>query len=226
MGEYLMEENFINENYNFTDNNYGIELYIKELLNIPILSDQEKKDLPLLISKGNQEAKKRFIEGNLRLVIFEVNNFTKNYIVQTSLYEDLISVGNEALIKAVENFDYKKEIQFSTYAIKTINNELYTYYAENIFKFRCSHRFYQYFISIKEYLQNEKLNNKSYTNINDISKVTGINYKTICIIFDILKPLVYLDKEVNEELKYLKANHYIYINDKKYKRKNTYPNCC
>ncbi len=192
-----MDENFVcnNDFYKAA----GIELYIKELMNIPMLSEQEKQELPLLIEKGDIEAKNRFIEGNLRLVLYTVNEFNKKYDISIKLYDDYISVGNEALIKAVNTFDYKKEIQFSTYAVNVIKNALYTYHVQNISCLKYSHRFYENYVTIKNYLRDEKLNNKSYVSIDDIVKDTGISYETICIIFDTLKPVVYLDKELNEE---------------------------
>ncbi len=190
-----MEEEY----YDYMNNNSGVELYIKELMEIPMLTEEEKQELPILISKGDIKAKKRFVEANLRLVVYEVNNFMKNYFIQMNLFEELISVGNEALVKAVETFDYKKGIKFSTYAIKLIDNKIYSYYLQNTYKFKFSHNFYHDLMVIEKYLENEKLNNKNYVNIDEISKNTGISYKTICIIFDILKPVVYLDKPAKDE---------------------------
>ena len=95
-------------------------LYLKEVTEIPRLSDDEKKVIFDRVAEGDEEARSRLIEANLRLVIMWVNHYAKRWTKQygnTPLdITDLIQSGNEGLIRAVDKFDSKKGCEFSTYA--------------------------------------------------------------------------------------------------------------
>ncbi len=89
-----------------------VRMYLKEIGKVPLLSAEEEKDLAMRMEKGDEEAKKRLAEANLRLVV----SIAKRYVGRGMLFLDLIQEGNLGLIKAVEKFDYKKGYKFSTYA--------------------------------------------------------------------------------------------------------------
>ena len=89
-----------------------VRMYLKEIGKVPLLSADEEKDLAMRMEKGDEEAKKRLAEANLRLVV----SIAKRYVGRGMLFLDLIQEGNLGLIKAVEKFDYKKGYKFSTYA--------------------------------------------------------------------------------------------------------------
>ncbi|MBC2579228.1 RNA polymerase sigma factor RpoD [Clostridium sp. DJ247] len=89
-----------------------VRMYLKEIGKVPLLSPEEEIELAQKIEDGNQAAKKKLAEANLRLVV----SIAKRYVGRGMLFLDLIQEGNLGLIKAVEKFDYRKGYKFSTYA--------------------------------------------------------------------------------------------------------------
>ena len=89
-----------------------VRMYLKEIGKVPLLSAEEEIDLAKRMADGDEEAKKRLAEANLRLVV----SIAKRYVGRGMLFLDLIQEGNLGLIKAVEKFDYQKGFKFSTYA--------------------------------------------------------------------------------------------------------------
>lgn len=89
-----------------------VRMYLKEIGKVPLLSADEEIDLAQRMEVGDEEAKKRLAEANLRLVV----SIAKRYVGRGMLFLDLIQEGNLGLIKAVEKFDYRKGYKFSTYA--------------------------------------------------------------------------------------------------------------
>ena len=89
-----------------------VRMYLKEIGKVPLLSAAEEIELAKRMENGDQNAKKRLAEANLRLVV----SIAKRYVGRGMLFLDLIQEGNLGLIKAVEKFDYRKGFKFSTYA--------------------------------------------------------------------------------------------------------------
>ena len=89
-----------------------VRMYLKEIGKVPLLSAEEEISLAKRMENGDEEAKKRLAEANLRLVV----SIAKRYVGRGMLFLDLIQEGNLGLIKAVEKFDYRKGYKFSTYA--------------------------------------------------------------------------------------------------------------
>ena len=89
-----------------------VRMYLREIGRIPLLSYDEELELAKRIIKGDEEAKQKLAESNLRLVV----SIAKKYLGRGMLFLDLIQEGNMGLIKAVEKFDYSKGYKFSTYA--------------------------------------------------------------------------------------------------------------
>jgi len=89
-----------------------VKVYLKEIGRVPLLSPEEEIDLAIAIKNGDDYAKKRLSEANLRLVV----SIAKRYLGRGMQFLDLIQEGNLGLIKAVEKFDYTKGFKFSTYA--------------------------------------------------------------------------------------------------------------
>ena len=92
--------------------NDPVRMYLKEIGVVPLLSNEEEKELAIAVENGDLEAKQRLAEANLRLVV----SIAKRYVGRGMLFLDLIQEGNLGLIKAVEKFDYRKGYKFSTYA--------------------------------------------------------------------------------------------------------------
>ena len=89
-----------------------VRMYLKEIGKVPLLSADEEVELAKRMAEGDEDAKKRLAEANLRLVV----SIAKRYVGRGMLFLDLIQEGNLGLIKAVEKFDYHKGFKFSTYA--------------------------------------------------------------------------------------------------------------
>ncbi len=89
-----------------------VRMYLKEIGKVPLLTAEEEIELAKRMENGDEEAKKRLAEANLRLVV----SIAKRYVGRGMLFLDLIQEGNLGLIKAVEKFDYHKGYKFSTYA--------------------------------------------------------------------------------------------------------------
>ncbi|MCL6458956.1 MAG: RNA polymerase sigma factor RpoD [Gorillibacterium sp.] len=109
------------DDFNFDDDlslppgikiNDPVRMYLKEIGRVPLLSAEEEVALAKRIENGDEEAKRRLAEANLRLVV----SIAKRYVGRGMLFLDLIQEGNMGLIKAVEKFDHKKGYKFSTYA--------------------------------------------------------------------------------------------------------------
>ncbi|NMD71880.1 RNA polymerase sigma factor RpoD [Bacillus sp. DNRA2] len=92
--------------------NDPVRMYLKEIGRVDLLSAEEEIKLATRIEEGDEEAKRRLAEANLRLVV----SIAKRYVGRGMLFLDLIQEGNMGLIKAVEKFDYRKGFKFSTYA--------------------------------------------------------------------------------------------------------------
>ena len=94
-----------------------VRMYLKEIGKVPLLSADEEIKLAQRMEEGDEAAKKKLAEANLRLVV----SIAKRYVGRGMLFLDLIQEGNLGLIKAVEKFDYRKGYKFSTYALSLIH---------------------------------------------------------------------------------------------------------
>ena len=107
--EELVDPNSLVNNFSIDD---PVRMYLKEIGKVPLLTPEEEQDLAKRMAEGDEEAKRRMAEANLRLVV----SIAKRYVGRGMLFLDLIQEGNLGLIKAVEKFDYTKGYKFSTYA--------------------------------------------------------------------------------------------------------------
>ena len=90
----------------------SVKMYLKDIGQVPLLTSEEEKELAEKMSQGDEEAKKRLSEANLRLVV----SIAKRYVGRGMQFLDLIQEGNLGLMKAVDKFDHTKGFKFSTYA--------------------------------------------------------------------------------------------------------------
>ena len=109
-----MDVDAINEDLSFDNMNLDdpVKLYLREIGRVPLLSSEEEIELAVKISEGDEKAKQRLTEANLRLVV----SIAKKYVGRGMYFLDLIHEGNVGLIMAVDKFDYQKGFKFSTYA--------------------------------------------------------------------------------------------------------------
>lgn len=104
-----LEDDVAIENMSLDD---PVKVYLREIGRVPLLSSEEEKELAIRINEGDEYAKKRLTEANLRLVV----SIAKKYVGRGMYFLDLIQEGNVGLIKAVDKFDHTKGFKFSTYA--------------------------------------------------------------------------------------------------------------
>ena len=104
-----LEEVLSNEGISVDD---PVKIYLKEIGRVPLLSNEEEQALAKRMAEGDEEARAKLSEANLRLVV----SIAKRYAGRGMMFLDLIQEGNMGLIKAVEKFDYSKGYKFSTYA--------------------------------------------------------------------------------------------------------------
>ncbi len=105
----LSEEDISFDNISLDD---PVKVYLREIGRVPLLSSDEEIELAIRINDGDEYAKQRLTEANLRLVV----SIAKKYVGRGMYFLDLIQEGNVGLIKAVDKFDYTKGFKFSTYA--------------------------------------------------------------------------------------------------------------
>ena len=108
--EELTDEELLGSNSAKVNDPVG--MYLKEIGVVPLLSNEEEKELAIAVENGDLEAKQRLAEANLRLVV----SIAKRYVGRGMQFLDLIQEGNMGLMKAVDKFDYSKGFKFSTYA--------------------------------------------------------------------------------------------------------------
>ena len=107
--EEEMSDVKVDDSYSTDD---PVRMFLKEIGKVPLLTAEEEVELAIRMSQGDEEAKRRMTEANLRLVV----SIAKRHVGHGMLFLDLIQEGNLGLIKAVEKFDYTKGYKFSTYA--------------------------------------------------------------------------------------------------------------
>ena len=105
-----LEQSFANSAH--TKINDPVKMYLKEIGRVDLLNPEDEPDIARRIQEGDEDAKRKLIAANLRLVV----SIAKKYVGRGMLFLDLIQEGNMGLVKAVEKFDYTKGFKFSTYA--------------------------------------------------------------------------------------------------------------
>ena len=110
--EYIKLEDINTMNFDGINIDDPVRMYLREIGKIPLLTFEEELELAKRVLEGDEEAKQKLAESNLRLVV----SIAKKYVGRGMLFLDLIQEGNMGLIKAVEKFDYKKGYKFRTYA--------------------------------------------------------------------------------------------------------------
>ena len=178
---------------------------------LPILSNEEKNDLLKKIKNGDNEAREKFINGNLRLVLSVVGRFSS----RGENPDDLFQIGCVGLIKAIDNFDISLNVQFSTYAVPMIIGEIRRYLRDNnMVRVSRSVRDLAYkILQVKE--RKIKETGKEPT-INEIAKELEIEKEEISFCLDAIQDPVSLQEPV-----YNDGADSLYIMDQVKDTKNT-----
>ena len=104
-----------------------VEICGVDTAKLPVLTNEEKETLLLKVKEGDQEARERYIKGNLRLVLSVIKRFASS----NENADDLFQIGCIGLIKAIDNFDTTLNVKFSTYAVPMIIGEIRRYLRDN-----------------------------------------------------------------------------------------------
>lgn len=177
---------------------------------LPVLSNEEKNKLLKEIKKGNKEAREKFVNGNLKLVLSVI----KRFYGRGENLDDLFQIGCIGLIKAMDNFDLEQNVQFSTYAVPMIIGEIRRYLRDNnMVRVSRSVRDLAYkVLAIKEKTLKEK--QKELT-VEEIAKELGVEKEEVVFCLDAIQEPVSLQEPV-----YGDDTDNIYIEDQIKDKKN------
>lgn len=178
---------------------------------IPVLSSEEKKDLLIKIKSGDEEARNKFINGNLRLVL----SIIKRFYGRGENVDDLFQVGCIGLIKAMDNFDLQQNVQFSTYAVPMIIGEIRRYLRDNnpIRVSRSVRDLAYKALNVKERMTKE---NQKEPTIEEIAKELEVEKEEIVFSLDAIQEPISLQEPI-----YGDGTENIYIMDQVKDIKNT-----
>lgn len=178
---------------------------------LPVLSNEEKNALLMEIKEGNQEAREKFINGNLKLVLSVI----KRFYGRGENLDDLFQIGCIGLIKAMDNFDLEQNVQFSTYAVPMIVGEIRRYLRDNnMVRVSRSVRDLAYKVmAIKEKALREK--QKELT-VEEVAKELGVEKEEIAFCLDAIQEPMSLQEPV-----YGDDTENIYVEDQIRDKKNS-----
>ena len=178
---------------------------------LPLLSKEEKNELFLKIKKGDMEARNKFINGNLRLVLSVIQRFYG----RGENADDLFQVGCVGLIKAIDNFDLSQNVQFSTYAVPMIIGEVKRYLRDNN-SIRVSRSTRDLAYKVIQFKEKYTKENGKEPHIEEIAKELDVSKEDIAFSLDAIQDPVSLQEPV-----YNDGTESIYIMDQVKDSKNT-----
>ena len=178
---------------------------------LPVLSNEEKNKLLIEIKNGNREAREKFINGNLKLVLSVI----KRFYGRGENLDDLFQVGCIGLIKAMDNFDLSQNVQFSTYAVPMIIGEIRRYLRDNnMVRVSRSVRDLAYkVLAVKEKAVREQ---KKEPTVEEIAKTLGVEKEDIAFCLDAIQEPISLQEPV-----YGDETDNIYVMDQIKDKKNS-----
>ena len=178
---------------------------------LPLLSREEKEELFVKIKAGDEEARTKFINGNLRLVLSVIQRFYG----RGETADDLFQVGCVGLIKAIDNFDLSQNVQFSTYAVPMIIGEVKRYLRDNN-SIRVSRSVRDLAYKAIQFKEKYTKENGKEPHIDEIAKELGVEREEIIFSFDAIQDPVSLQEPI-----YSDGTENIYIIDQIKDNKNT-----
>ncbi len=179
--------------------------------NLPLLTREEKEELFVKIKAGNEEARKKFIKGNLRLVLSVIQRFYG----RGENVDDLFQVGCVGLIKAIDNFDLSQNVQFSTYAVPMIIGEVKRYLRDNN-SIRVSRSIRDLAYKVIQFKEKYTKDNGKEPNVEEIAKELEVTKEDVAFSLDAIQDPVSLQEPV-----YNDGSESIYIMDQVKDSKNT-----
>ena len=181
---------------------------------LPLLTREEKEELFIKIKQGDEEARQKFINGNLRLVLSIIQRFYG----RGENADDLFQVGCVGLIKAIDNFDLSQNVQFSTYAVPMIIGEVKRYLRDNN-SIRVSRSIRDLAYKSIQFKEKYVRENGKEPTIEQIAKELNVSKEEIATSFDAIQDPVSLQEPI-----YSDGAESIYIMDQVKDSKNTVEN--
>ncbi len=178
---------------------------------LPVLTNQEKEELFIKIKNGDEDARQKFINGNLRLVLSVIQRF----LGRTESADDLFQVGCIGLIKAIDNFDLDQNVQFSTYAVPMIIGEVRRYLRDNN-SIRVSRSIRDLAYKVIQYKEKYTKENGKEPTIEQIAKELETTKEDVAFSLDAIQDPVSLQEPV-----YNDGTDNIYIMDQVRDSKNS-----
>lgn len=177
---------------------------------LPVLSNKEKNELLIEVKKGNQEAREKFITGNLKLVLSVI----KRFYGRGENLDDLFQIGCVGLIKAMDNFDMTQNVQFSTYAVPMIIGEIRRYLRDNNMV-RVSRSVRDLAYKVMAYRERVLKETQKEPTIEEIAKELGVEKEEITFCLDAIQEPISL-----QEPAYGDDTENIYVEDQIKDKKN------
>ncbi|MDR2150263.1 MAG: RNA polymerase sigma factor RpoD/SigA [Spirochaetaceae bacterium] len=178
--------------------------YFERIRAIPLLSFEEELELSKRIQKGDQNARNKLIEANLRLV----TKIAHNYLAEDISFMDIIQEGNMGLIHAAERYDYKKKVRFSTYAVFWIRQSINRFLYNKKRPIRLPYRKEELYRKIQKVYHNLSQTLMRKPKIEEIAEKVGLSTKEVNQILNIANEFVSLETQNNEEIDNTPLDYY------------------
>ncbi|MFQ3620606.1 MAG: RNA polymerase sigma factor RpoD/SigA [Spirochaetales bacterium] len=172
-----------------------LKLYFSKIKDFPVLTYEEEQELSYRIIKGDQEACKKLIEANLKLVV----KIAKAYICSDVPLMDLIQEGNLGLLKAVKKFDYRKHVRFSTYASWWIKQSITRALSNKRRSIRLPHRKEDALRKIQKTYFDLSQNLMREPTVEELAEQAHMKTQEVQDLLNITSAVVSMDSEFNEE---------------------------
>jgi RNA polymerase primary sigma factor len=172
-----------------------LQAYFDQIKVVSLLSFDEELELARRIQGGDEAARRRLIEANLRLVV----KIARAYIVQDVSFMDIIQEGNMGLMHAAEKYDYRKNVRFSTYASWWIRQYISRYLSNNCRTIRLPHRKEEIFRKIKRAYHTLSQALMRQPKTSEISKEIGVPVEDVEYIMNITNGFISLEMETGDE---------------------------
>lgn len=183
------------ENGKYLESENDLIAYLDEIGKVPLLSKEEEKTLLNKISQGDENAKEKFIESNLRLVV----SVAKKYIGNGLSFLDIIQEGNLGLMTAVNKFDIDKGCKFSTYAVYWIKKEIQDAIVNKGRMIRLPFRVYEKVLDYKKTVKDIAAKTKRLPRFDEIAREMNLPIKKVEILYELQKDIVSLNDIISEE---------------------------
>lgn len=173
----------------------ALKSYFNEIKKHPLLSFEDEQELSRKIEKGDEKARHRLIEANLRLVV----KIAKSYVSPGFGLLDIIQEGNMGLIRAAEKFDYRKQVRFSTYAAWWIRQSIVRALAKKQKAIRLPHRKNSLLKKVQRTYYQLSQETEHEPSSREIAEELGIDQVQVDQIMQMGNPVVSLDTEIGED---------------------------